>query len=330
MKIIIKKENIFYIILSLILIMIAGLRVFGWANDTSNYFNLFVDQDVAFTAMKELSFRLIIFISNVVFSRSFTSFLLIYAILGISLKIFVFSKYSPMPTLSIILYLLSYFWLHEYIQIRAGVATGIFMLSINDLTDKNSKKYFIKTFLAIMFHWSSIIMVPIYFLVKHKNLRHFAILPILGIILNILNINLYFLIEFLLNSTGIDDRFYTMYAGYQNEINVFNLISISYLLLFYTITLVIFTRKNRITDYEIVLYKIFSLGIFIFFLVSVLNAPVVAFRLLEYFMVVLLVLIPCIVIKFKERLFVSVLAIAYYSLYCYYLFANVIEFEKAL
>lgn len=330
MNIVIKRESIFYILLSLVLIMIAGLRVFGWANDTANYYDIITYKDIAYSATKELSFKLIIFLNTVLFSKSFASFLLIYALLGISLKTFVFSKYSPIPILSIILYLLSYFWLHDYIQIRAGVATGFFLLATKDLADRNSKKYFLKTFLAIMFHWSSIVMIPIYFLVQYKNLRHYAILPITGILLNILNVNFYHIIEFILNITGVDPKLYKMYAGYQNDINVFNLISLSYILVFYIITTVIFTHKNIVNNYEIILYKICSMGIFIFFLVSLLNAPVVAFRLLEYFMVVLLILIPFLVIKFKQRLFVSILAIVYYSLYCYYLFVNVIVFEKIL
>jgi len=112
--------------------------------------------------------------------------------------------------------------------------------------------------------------------------------------------------------------------------DIFNLISLSYILVFYTITTVIFTHKNIVIDYEIILYKIVSVGIFTFFLVSLLNAPVVAFRLLEYFMVVLLLLIPFLVIKFKQKLFASLLAIAYYGMYCYFLFTHVIEFEKGI
>lgn len=330
MNIIIKRKSIFYIFISLVLIMVTGLRLFGWANDTENYYEMAIFQDKLLLGSKEIFFRLIVFLNTEIFSSNFTMFLLIFAVIGVSIKIFALVKLSPLPALSIILYLLSYFWLHEYIQIRVGIATAIFLLATKYLADGNSKKYFLKTFLAIMFHWSSIVMIPIYFLVKYKNVKAYALLPIIGIILNILHVNFYLIIEFILNTTGIDPMFYKMYAGYQNEINVFNLISISYILVFYIITAVILTHKNIVNDYEIVLYKIFSIGIFVFFLISLLNAPVVAFRLLEYFMVVLLILIPFLVIKFKQKLFISILAIIYYCLYCYFLFANVIEFEKGV
>jgi len=330
MNITIKKISIFYTFLTILLIMIAGLRLLGWANDTANYYKMVIFQDELLLRYKEFLFRLIVFLNTKIFSSNFTMFLLIFAVIGVSIKMFALVRLSPLPVLSIVLYLLSSFWLHEYIQIRAGVATGIFLLATKDLVDENSKKYFLKAFLSIMFHWSSIIMIPIYFLVKYKNLKAYALLPIIGIILNILNVNIYFIIEFILNTIGIDPIFYTMYAGYQNNINEFNLVSISYILVFYTITAVIFTHRGTVNSYEIILYKIISIGIFTFFLVSLLNAPVVSFRLLEYFMVVLLLSIPFLVIKFKQKLFASVLAIAYYSLFCYYLFTNVIGFEKGI
>jgi len=182
------------------------------------------DQDEQLLGSKEVFFRLIIFLNTEIFSSNFTVFLLLFAVLGVSIKIFALVKLSPLPVLSIVLYLLSYFWLHEYIQIRAGVATAIFLLATKDLADGNFKKYFFKTFLSIMFHWSSIVMIAIYFLVKYKNLKAYALLPIIGIILNILNINFYLVIEFMLNTMGIDPIFYQMYAGYQNEINISQII----------------------------------------------------------------------------------------------------------
>lgn len=330
MNIHVNKTQITLTLLTFGLIIISGLRLFGWANDTANYYEIVSSQNELLLEKKEIAFRIIIFINNFFFDSNFTVFLLIFALLGVSIKMYSLAKLSPLPLLSVILYLLSYFWLHEYIQIRVGVATGIFLLATKDLADKNSKKYFIKAFFAIMFHWSSIVMIPIYFLVKCKKLKVYIFLPIIGIILNIAQVNFSLVIELALSALGIDPMIYKMYAGYQNNINVFNVINLSYLLIFYTITAVILTRKNILNDYEIVLYKIFSIGIFIFFLVSLLNAPVVAFRILEYFMIVLLVLIPLIVVKFKQKIFISSFAILYYCIYCYYMFSNVFSFGKGV
>jgi hypothetical protein len=152
-------------------------------------------------------------------------------------------------------------------------------------------------------------------------------LPLIGISFKLIGFNFFIIIEFFLQFFNIDPMFYKMYAGYQNSINSFNLISLSYIFIFYIITFIFLKFKDSLCDYEIILYKFFSIGIFVYFITSLLNAPVVAFRLLEYFMIVLLLLIPYLVIKFRQIIFVSTIAVLYYSLYCYYLFHNVIEFK---
>jgi hypothetical protein len=322
------RKNIYYLFFSIVLIFVAGLRIFGWANDTSNYYEMAILRNETKLFNKEYFLKLIIILNNKIFPGNFITFLLIFAVIGVSIKLCALIKLSPLPLLSIMMYLLSYFWLHEYIQIRAGIATGIFLFATKDMADRNFMRFFLKALLATMFHWSSIVIIPIYFLIKCKSIFLYAVLPILGIVLYIANINISHIIEIVLNITNINQVFYKMYAGYQNKINVFNLINISYLLIFYGITLIIIFSHNIVFDkYEIALYKVFSVGIFIFFLTSLLDAPVVAFRLLEYLMVVLLVLIPYIINKFKEKLFFSIIILIYYSIYSIYLFKNVIKFE---
>lgn len=325
MAIAIKKKNLFYVSLSIILILIAGFRAIGWANDTFNYYRMVVLQDEMLLKYKEIALKLIIFLNTLIFSSNFNTFLLIFAILGVSIKIYALVRLSPLPLLSIMLYLLSYYWLHEYIQIRAGVATGIFLLATKDLAINNIKGYFFKTFLALMFHWSSIIMIPLYFLTRFKRLVIYTFLPAISILLYLIGFTIYPLTIYL-NEFYI----YHIYAGYKDDINVFNLISLSYILIFYIVTLVFFLRKRTVGKYEITLYKIVSVGIATFFIVSTLNSPVVSFRLLEYFMVVLLILIPYLITKFKQKLLLSFLAIAYYAVFCYYLFTHVIEFDARI
>lgn len=325
--ILIKKQSLLWVFIAWILILIAGLRLFGWANDTTNYYEMVVYQDELLLGTKELFFRLIIFLNALFFNSNFTFFLLIFASLGVGIKVYAFSKYSSIPMLSIALYFLSYFWLQDYIQIRAGVATGIFLLATKDLADGNSKKYFYKVFLAVMFHWSSILLIPLYFVVRYMNIKFIILLPAIGIFLYLVGFNFYFVIDYILTIGGIDRALYIMYAGYENKVNVFNLISLSYLLIYLSITIIMLINKSRFSEYEITLYKIFSIGIFIFFITSLLNAPVVAFRLFEYFNIVLLILLPSLVLKFKQKYILMVLFIIYYGAYGYFLFANVIKFN---
>jgi hypothetical protein len=323
-----KNRNIFiYLFISIFIILIAGLKLLGHDNDYSDYLYLVTSHDETKLATKEIAFRFIVFINQLLFSSNFTVFLFIFAVIGVSVKILALVKLSPLPILSIILYLLSYYWLHEYIQIRAGVATGIFLLATKDLSDGNTKHYFIKTILAIMFHWSSILLIPLYFIVRHIGIKLTALLPVVGVLLYLTGFDLYILLDYLVSIVGIDPALYRIYTNFNNQINVFNLISISYLLIFLSITIIIWKDKSHFSEYEITLYKIFSIGIFIFFLTSLLNAPVVAFRLLEYFNVVLLILLPYIAIKFKQKFVPISLIVIYFIIYGYFLFTYVFEFN---
>jgi len=313
------------IIIFLILFFISGFKIFGPGNDYDSYYSMVVFKDYVLE-YKEIFLRLIIFLNDILFNSNITTFFLIFTIIGLSLKFIAFYRLSPYPYLTILIYFLSYYWLHEYIQIRAGVATGLFLLATKDLSDGKKWNYFIKSFFAILFHWSSIILIPIYF-IRKINLKSMIILPLVGIFLFFLKFDLEGLIIYYLSLTGLDFTYYRLYAGYKDQINVFNLITISFMLIYVIITILIVIKNEIFTKYEIVLYKLFSLGIFIFFVTSKLNSPVVAFRLQEYINVVLLILLPSIICKFKQKYIIASIIVAYFCLYFYFLMSRVIVFS---
>jgi hypothetical protein len=313
------------IIIFLILFFISGFKIFGPGNDYDSYYSMVVFKDYVLE-YKEIFLRLIIFLNDILFNSNITIFFLIFAIIGLSLKFIAFYRLSPYPYLSILIYFLSYFWLHEYIQVRAGVATGLFLLATKDLSDGKKWNYFIKSFFAILFHWSSIILIPIYF-IRKINLKFIIILPLIGILLYFLKFDIEGLIIYYLSLLGIDLTYYNLYAGYKDQINIFNFIAISYILIYIIITSLIMVNNKIFTKYEIILYKLFSFGIFIFYVMSKLNSPVVAFRLQEYFNVVLLILLPSIINKFKQKYIVASIIVAYFCLNFYFLMSRVIVFS---
>jgi hypothetical protein len=313
------------IIIFLILFFISGFKIFGPGNDYDSYYSMVVFKDYVLE-YKEIFLGLIIFLNDILFNSNITTFFLIFAIIGLSLKFIAFYKLSQYPYLTILIYFLSYYWLHEYIQIRAGVATGLFLLATKDLSDGKKWNYLIKSFFAILFHWSSIILIPLYF-IRKINLKFIIILPLVGILLYFLKFDIEGLIIYYLSLLGIDLTYYNLYAGYKDQINVFNFIAISYILIYIIITSLIMVNNKIFTKYEIILYKLFSFGIFIFYVMSKLNSPVVAFRLQEYFNVVLLILLPSIINKFKQKYIVASIIVAYFCLYFYFLMSKVIVFS---
>lgn len=298
------------------------MRVLGPDADYYTYMEIVLDKRDEVSGANELAFMLLLWINGVLFKSNFQAFLAIFATIGVSIKLSALSRYSRIPVLSFLLYILSYFILHEYVQIRAGVAAGIFLFSIIDLANLNIKNYFYKTLLAIAFHWSSVILFPLYLVIRYTKNCVFYFLPFAGIALHVLGINFDTLVDHALEPFDALKIYYQLHSGHQEKIKVFNLISISQVLMFSVFSL-IYLKKVVINNFDYTLYKIFSLGLFLFFTLSTFGLPVIAFRLSEYLNVVLLLLIPAIVNLFRQKLLMSIGFIAYFVAYAYHLIVNV-------
>ena len=65
--------------------------------------------------------------------------------------------------LSVLTYFSYFFLLHEMTQIRVGVASGIILLSVPDIYNRNAKAFAFKNILAILFHYSASVFLLFYF-----------------------------------------------------------------------------------------------------------------------------------------------------------------------
>ncbi len=322
-KIFLTYDQIFWFLIFLILVPVVGLRLLGQDADYFNYLNLLTLKNSLELFTKEFGFRLLLGINSIIFNSSVNSFFLIFAILGLSIKFYAFNKISPIPFLSLALYLFSYFLLHDYTQIRAGVASGIFLLSLHDLSEVNRYQYFKKVIWACLFHWTALIMVPIYLIVKRLSLNFFVILPFIGIFVYLSRINFE---QYIL--TAISDYpalvlYYSSHSGHNSAVNIFNLINVGFLGMFLGIYLIIYYLREEFSELEIDLFKVFSLSIFSFYFFAILNKPVVAFRIFEFLNISLLLLIPYVVLKFKQWYLASLFFMAFFLLYFYHLLVNV-------
>ncbi len=108
-------------------------------------------------------------------SPEFWVLLIIYAILSCGLHLIGILKNSPNIWLSMILYVGYTFVLHDMIQIRCAVAAGIFLISIRYIQERRWVIYYLLIALAICFHYSAIVFLPLYFLPKKKMNRVFWI-----------------------------------------------------------------------------------------------------------------------------------------------------------
>lgn len=224
----INKKTLVLFTVALLLIFIAGFRPIGLDRDSPNYVSLLnIPFSQANFLDKEPAFWMLVEINRVLFSSNERTFFLIFAIIGVSLKILAINRLSSMPFLSLWAYICLYFILHEMTQIRAGVASGIFLLAIQDIVNRNLKKFIIKVLFASLFHYSAIVMLPLYFLNLRKISIIYFFLPVIGLFLAYFGLSKILLLnftDFLPEFLSYKLRIYLslLELGEYKEIHIFN------------------------------------------------------------------------------------------------------------
>jgi len=308
-----RSVKLFFI--ALILIVIAGFRPLEFFNDSDNYlmmihsYNNIYDAEPTLWIINQINQRLL--------GGQDQIFFLIYAILGISIKIIAIKRNSLYPWLSVYLYICFYFLLHEMTQIRVGVAGSIFLLAIPEIANKNSKNYFIKTFFAVLFHYSAIIMVLVYFLSNRSlNKKLYFLLPGFGILIALISdftLKIFNLLSIILPSF-LSDKIIAYLTLKESdvftEINIFNFFTLSLIVIYYFLLL----NFDRIASkLNIILIKLFAIQIFIFYAFS--SVPVFSGRLSEFLGLNIILLIPNILPMFKQKAIPIVLIVLWASIY---------------
>ena len=165
------KYRIFiYMFFAGVLTLTASLRPVGLDPDSENYqvsFLHYDDPDI-FEGI-ELTFLLLSRIVHL-FSNDVHWLFFIYAILGVGLKLYAVRRLSVLYFLPITMYVSYYFVQHECMQVRTGVLSGIMLLMIYYIGNKEKKKALLLLALGTLFHYSALLLVPLFFL-SNSNMR---------------------------------------------------------------------------------------------------------------------------------------------------------------
>lgn len=92
-----------------------------------------------------------------------------------------FKQYSIFPLIGLCVYIARFIIGRNFVQIRAGLAYAILMLSIKYIFERNWKRYFLIVFIAWMFHRSCIVAIPLYFICNWVNVKKKHVYIALGI-----------------------------------------------------------------------------------------------------------------------------------------------------
>jgi len=322
-----KFKKISFIIIAVILILFAGTRI-----DTDPDFFLYyknfqyIENTPKDFLDRTMPIEWCIYIIPHFFKLFFYSKLdiirssfFMFALLGVTTKLIAIRKYANVFFLSIILYVSNLFIMQEMTTIRAGVASGIFILSLDALDKKKYKTFFIFIILCFLFHSSSVLFILAWLIMRFvKNIKYYYWLIVFSFISAIFKINFLTLLFLDKIFPRVDVYIKAMEWMKEKETNIFN-----FRALFALIIILIFAfyyKKLKNTQYFESLFKIHIISVSIFFLLSS-SAQVFSTRSFELFSVVQFLLYPLIIYIFNDKfkIFGWIVIVFYALLQIYYL-----------
>jgi hypothetical protein len=169
-----------------VLFFITGFRNKNYVTDYESYILLYNSK----IHLIEPSFLLLKYIFKTILDAPIKWFMLCYAILAISIKAKVFKDLTEYQYLSLLVFIGDLYLQQDFTQIRAAVSISIMLLCIKYIYSREGKKFLVCSLLAIFFHVSAIIILPLWFLnAKKINIPLFFVLIIASYILAICKFN---------------------------------------------------------------------------------------------------------------------------------------------
>ena len=308
-----RDKIIFYVLIGVCMIFIAGLRAVGSTPDTESYEKMYYGNmpDILAKAT-EPTFTAISSILNSM-SLGVNSLFFVYAIISVPIHLGAFWKLSKMPLLTLTIYVSYYFMMHEMVQIRAGVAAGLFLWAIYYYVERRKALALLFILLGTTFHYSAAAGLVIFFLRDKfplwQKILLYAIVPI-GLVVYFTRIDISRIIpdDMLgtkillyrdLRDRGIEDE----HAGWPLEINI--LIWMNFILYYASIFYSEHLMKH--CKYVNVAIKLQAVG-FIFLLFFNGMSKVLGNRMNDYFSVVTIILWTASVYAFYPRFFSKIIS----------------------
>ncbi|PZX92483.1 hypothetical protein DOS84_15295 [Flavobacterium aquariorum] len=292
-------KKIIFLCLGFLLITIAGFRGEGVDRDYNNYIEMFQQQEFIST---EPAFVLISIFIHSYIGDNYVFLFVIFAILGVTLKLIAIKKITDLWFLSLVIYLSNFFILHEMTQIRVGIASALLLLCIKPIYDRNWKIFLLFSALAFSFHYSAIVILPLWFLDQKPRKRVLLLSVPIAYVIYFLGINIITKIPIPMIQNKIEMYQTLMELGDEGSIliNVFNLVFIAKIIIFYFLLYKyeIIIQNNK---YASIVMKIYSISLISYLILAVM--PPLATRVSELFSIVEIVAIPFVFYIFEPKYF---------------------------
>ena len=302
-------KSIFINISFITLFLFLALRSENIGTDLKNY-KLFFEYNNIFKlkyliTFSEPGYALYSFIIFKLFSGSFRWLLIITAVISLIGPYHFIKKYSNNYLLSIIIYICLNYYIFLFSGLRQSIAISILLLSIDSIFNKRFIRFIIYLIVAIMFHKSSIVFLPAYFLncfdIRKKHIPILFIIIAVCFVLRFKIMHIFSLFLYdeysLLNNTNSGFKLLIVYLGFFIFIT------------FFKERVILENEKNKL------FYNFFFIGMIIQIFASV---EANAYRAALYYIISLVILLTSVENCFTERsknmynILLGIILIAYF------------------
>ena len=166
-----RDKKVLYVLVGVMMILIAGLREPGSTPDSETYEEMYngtyneVLQDIT-----EPSFTFISFVLNSM-SLGVNALFLTYALISVTIHMAALWKFSKLPFMTLTIYVSFFYMMHDMVQIRCSVASGLFIWAMYFYNQRKKLYTFYCILAGILFHYSAATGFVIFLLRKRRQLE---------------------------------------------------------------------------------------------------------------------------------------------------------------
>lgn len=311
-----EASKLFIFLTSLTLILVSGLRAPGVDRDYLGYVDMINNSSRVFM---EPTFELFSYISGSQFMNSTLLFFIIYAVLGVTLKMLAIKKLSSFWMSSVLIYFSYSFILQDMTQIRTGVAVGFVLLALSSMYDRKLIPFLFFITLATLFHYSAILMLLLWFFKPGKINKFFYFLLLILSYLLVVYVEDAIIFLFSYFPEAIQFRVLAYDNAFGGALNIFNtwqLIRCGLSMVF----LIFADKLFACNKYSYLLIKFYIFGTSLYVLLS--SNPAFAARFSDLLFVFDILSLPLLVYLFRYRfigkIVVILIAASYLFMNLYY------------
>ena len=295
-----------------ILTLYVAFRPAGIDNDYNSYLGYYKNPTGVAALLTEPTFKMINGMAR--YCGMPLLLFVTYAFLAVPLKICAIKRMSPYWYLSIVVWVTHLFIIQEMTQIRAAVSTGIFLFSLPVLAEGKKLKFTLYVILAILFHYSALVLLPL-ILIGNKELSRFTrflliLLPLVMYSSPMVTMDVLKMIPipFIQQKLQMYEELMIYEGGVWGDINVFNIMAMFRLFAYY----VLIWKYDYLSDkypYMPMLLKVFCYSICMYVGLSFL--PPIAMRIGEYISIIDCIMFPLLAVLIRPHWLGRLLVLLY-------------------